>query len=91
MCLRDKEVQELITQDVDRTMQEINLFTIPIIKEHLEDLLYLWAKDNNDFSYRQGMNEILAIVVIAYFQEFIENDKDSQTSGTFVFKQKCNE
>lgn len=48
-------------------MQELALFTIPEVKQCLEDLLYLWAKDNHDFGYRQGMNEILAILVVAFF------------------------
>jgi hypothetical protein len=33
------------------------------------NILYLWAKDNNEFGYRQGMNEVLAIIVFAFFAE----------------------
>lgn len=36
-------------------------------------LLYLWSKDNKDLSYRQGMNEILAILVYAFHCEMIED------------------
>ena len=45
------------------------LFTNSLVKPQLEDLLYLWARDNYEFGYRQGMNEVLAILVVAFFQE----------------------
>ena len=35
-------------------------------KKELMLMLYLWAKDNHDFGYRQGMNEILAVLVYAF-------------------------
>jgi hypothetical protein len=52
MIAQDKELRELITQDVERTLQELSFFTEPCVKEALEDLLYLWAKDNVEFGYR---------------------------------------
>ena len=64
---KDKELRDLITQDVERTMQEVALFTKPEVKGCLENLLYLWAKDNAEFGYRQGMNEVLALLVVAFF------------------------
>lgn len=67
--VNDKELRELVTQDVDRTLQEVPLFTNSVVKGQLEDLLYLWARDNGEFGYRQGMNEVLAILVVAFFQE----------------------
>lgn len=32
-------------------------------------MLYLWAKDNKEYGYRQGMNEILGMVAYAFFLE----------------------
>jgi hypothetical protein len=34
-------------------------------------MLFLWAKENPETSYKQGMNELLAIVVFAFFAERI--------------------
>ena len=65
---QDKELRELIKQDVDRTMQENSFFTLPEVNAQLQDMLYLWAKDNIEYGYRQGMNEVLAIVDYAFFQ-----------------------
>lgn len=36
----------------------------------------MWAKENEEFQYKQGMNEILAIIVFAFFAERIETKKD---------------
>jgi len=52
MLQQDKELRELIKQDVDRTMQEKEFFTLLPVKDALQNLLYLWAKDNVDFGYR---------------------------------------
>ena len=61
--VKDKELREIIKQDIDRTLQDIDFFTKQEIKDNLSNILYLWSKDNSDFSYRQGMNEILAVLV----------------------------
>ena len=46
-------------------MQDVEFYARDDTKKHMSDLLYLWAKDNPQFGYRQGMNEILAIIVHA--------------------------
>jgi TBC1 domain family protein 5 len=35
----------------------------------LSTVLFVWCKHNPEVSYGQGMNEILASIVYAYFQE----------------------
>jgi hypothetical protein len=50
--VKDKELREIIKQDIDRTLQDIDFFTKQEIKENLSNILYLWSKDNSDFSYR---------------------------------------
>ena len=39
-------------------------------------MLFLWATENQDIMYKQGMNEILAIVVFAFFAERVQVDTD---------------
>lgn len=65
----DKELRDLVKQDVERTMQDLEFFTSDDAKAGLSNVLYLWAKDNVEFGYRQGMNEVLAILVCAFFSE----------------------
>ena len=69
MINQDRELREVIKQDIDRTVQDNEFFTREGVKTQLMNILYLWAKDNNEFGYRQGMNEVLAIIVFAFFAE----------------------
>jgi len=62
-----KDILDLIILDVSRTFQEISLFCSNGIKETLITLLYIWAKNNLDVGYIQGMNEILATMLYALF------------------------
>ena len=71
----DKELRELVKQDVDRTMQDCEFFTSEDVKDELSNVLYLWGKDNVEFGYRQGMNEVLAILVIAFFSEIVPSSE----------------
>ena len=75
-------MREIITKDVDRTLQEIEFFTRPDVKEKLSDILYLWARDNLEYGYRQGMNEVLAMIVLAIFQETIKQNDPALDSLT---------
>lgn len=45
---KDKEMRELITQDIDRTSQEYDVFTQKKVKDVLIGILFLWAKENQD-------------------------------------------
>ena len=49
---QDKELRDVIRQDIDRTVQDNEFFTRDSVKDQLMNILYLWAKDNNDFGYR---------------------------------------
>ena len=40
----------------------------------MEELLYIWAKEHSDFKYQQGMNEILAVVVICLVSELVSKE-----------------
>jgi len=67
----DRGIKILIRKDVERTMQELEFFRNSEVSHNLEDLLYVWAKEYPDFKYQQGMNEILAVVVVCLASELI--------------------
>lgn len=73
---KDKEMRELITQDIDRTNQEYDFFQLKQVKDILIGILFMWAKENAEISYKQGMNEILAMVVMAFFAERIQTQTE---------------
>ena len=54
-------------------MQDIPFYANEQTKVQMSDLLYLWAKDNPTFGYRQGMNEILAIIVHVIQSEIVDD------------------
>ena len=55
-------------------MQEYTLFKNQEILGHMEEILYIWAKENPDFKYQQGMNEILAVILVCLISELTNKD-----------------
>ena len=56
-------------------MQEIPFFASENVKMKMKDMLYLWACENSEYGYRQGINEILAMTIYAFFQEAISDEE----------------
>ena len=63
----DNDLKSLINKDLDRTHQDIDLFLQNKIRNILANVLYIWSKENKDISYRQGMNELLAILFLIFY------------------------
>ena len=63
----ENELRRIINLDIVRTYQNINLFSQENIKKILLNILFIWSKENDDISYRQGMNELLAILIICFY------------------------
>ena len=63
----DNDLKGLINKDLDRTHQEIDLFLQSKVKNILANVLYIWAKENQNISYRQGMNDLLAIFFLVFY------------------------
>lgn len=66
---QDNELKERIRMDVERTYQERPLFQHEEIQNMLTRILLLWAKKHPELGYKQGMNELLAIVMFIAFCE----------------------
>mmetsp|Transcript_9341 Transcript_9341/g.17928 ORF Transcript_9341/g.17928 Transcript_9341/m.17928 type:complete len:552 (-) Transcript_9341:4331-5986(-) len=65
----DNDLKNEIRRDVDRTHQERELFCRDSVKELLTNVLFAWAKLHPHLSYKQGMNELLAIIVFVGYAE----------------------
>ena len=61
------DVKHLIKIDVDRTFQDRDLFCENSIKEIENNILYLFSKINQPTSYKQGMNDILAMLIYSLY------------------------
>ena len=74
--VEDTKIKNLINIDLDRTYQEIDLFLQNKTRNILANVLYIWAKENPEVSYRQGMHELLAnILIVLYPFYFSHNTK----------------
>lgn len=66
---KNQELKEEINQDILRTHSEKTLFQNEKVRTILSEILFIWAKKNPSISYKQGMNEILAIFFIVNYRE----------------------
>jgi TBC1 domain family protein 5 len=64
------------------------MFQTTFIKEMMTTILFIWSKENSDVSYRQGMNEILAVILLAIFP-FYHKDKTTYSNSN-TLKDKIN-
>lgn len=47
----------------------------------LNNLLFVWCKEYNDISYRQGMNEVAASLIYIYFREALSDQEINSIEG----------
>jgi hypothetical protein len=74
--LEDKDIRETIFRDVIRTYQEYKFFKRKEIRDQMVSTLYYWSKTYPMFSYRQGMNEIIAVIYFVFYAEHAEWDNN---------------
>ena len=84
---QDNELKQIIRNDIDRTLQEKTLFQDESVKDMMINILFTWAKNNPSISYRQGMNELLAVLLIVAFAEKCTNTADIPEEAGQVLKE----
>jgi len=65
--LADQEMANQIRHDLNRTHQDVELFTHSLVQKMMFNVLMVWSKEcsnDKDGRYRQGMNELLAVMVM---------------------------
>ncbi|XP_062265831.1 TBC1 domain family member 5 isoform X2 [Platichthys flesus] len=60
---QDKELKGMVKQDVLRTFPEIRYFQDEDVRTKLTDILFCYARENEQLLYKQGMHELLAPIV----------------------------
>ena len=65
----DNELKQKIRLDVQRTFQERPLFLLQEIQEMMVSILFTWSKCNAEISYKQGMNELLGILIFVGYAD----------------------
>ena len=79
----NSSIQHLIEIDVERTYGDVPLFQDKYIRKMEEEILYVFAKENKPISYKQGMNEILAIFIHSFFSFYFPNSKKINNKSEF--------
>ncbi len=74
------ETANLINFDVDRTMPSEKLFQEPYIREMQSTILKLFAKNHKTVSYKQGMNEILSLIIYAIYPYYVKSPINKYTN-----------
>lgn len=83
----DSDNKKLISLDIERTYQEINIFHNKKYKDMLSTILFIWSKENNKIGYKQGMNELLAVIFLSYYPYYFKNEfKDIQIEDIDINK-----
>mgnify|MGYP002627264312 CR=1 FL=1 len=66
----DFDLLNLIKNDIQRTFQEDEIFKLDIVKKKLITILYIYAKENPDVGYQQGMNDICGVFLYVVYKDF---------------------
>ena len=66
-------IKDQIKKDVERTYQEQEFFKKEEVKGTLTELLVLWAGKNPETQYKQGMNEIAALILQTFTEAQVSN------------------
>ncbi|KAJ3188805.1 TBC1 domain, member 5 [Gaertneriomyces sp. JEL0708] len=78
---KDIELQKIIRQDVERTFPDQPMFREKEIQDIMVAVLFIWCKLNPDVSYRQGMHELLAPILLVVEQDRLPPLPADSTSG----------
>ena len=79
----NSSIKHLISIDVERTYGDTKLFQDEYIRKMEEDILYVFAQENKPTSYKQGMNEILAIFIHSFYPFYITSPVKNYTTEQF--------
>lgn len=80
---QDKELRLMIEQDVTRTFPEMQFFRQENVRKILTDVLFCYARENEQLLYKQGMHELLAPIVFILHcdhQAFLHASESAQPS-----------
>ncbi|NXJ14136.1 TBCD5 protein, partial [Odontophorus gujanensis] len=88
---QDKELRAMIEQDVTRTFPEMQYFQQENVRKILTDVLFCYARENEQLLYKQGMHELLAPIVFILHcdhQAFSHASEAAQPRQAYCFEMK---
>ena len=87
---KDAELTKTIQLDLDRTHPDRPFFQEPASQKMMLNVLFVWAKLNPEYSYRQGMNELLSPILWTLAQDacFHQGEVVAAATGTTATTQE---
>ena len=85
---QDFKMLDLIKIDVLRTFQDIQLFTKEKYKQIMENVLFIFSKQNPKYGYKQGMSDLCGVFLYVLHKEYRLTScfiKDDLTFLYFIF------
>lgn len=68
---QDNELRKVIMQDIKRTYPGELMFEQIEIRDIMLNILFIYAREQPDISYKQGMHELLAPIVYVFYNEYV--------------------
>ncbi|KAH7648986.1 TBC domain containing [Cryptosporidium bovis] len=82
---KNSELLDEIWKDITRTFSDRQLFSEISTRQLLQRVLFTWARENPEFGYKQGMNELAAIFFLINFSQKPNfANIESQSTGIIV-------
>lgn len=70
----NNELEKTILQDLHRLYPEHPFFRTKPVQQLMLRVLFVWSKENSDTSYRQGMHELLAPMLLVFHRDYKKKD-----------------
>ncbi|KAH9471935.1 hypothetical protein Pst134EA_002565 [Puccinia striiformis f. sp. tritici] len=80
LWLRDLELRRIVKQDVIRTFPELDYFRQTRTQAMLTNILHVYCKLHQDLGYRQGMHEILGVLLETLDLDTLDPPKSAEDS-----------
>lgn len=71
---RECSSTSLVIQLICSSFPDIPYFADPYVRKILKTVLFIWAVENPDIGYRQGMHELLAVILLVCERDSLERD-----------------
>ena len=78
--INQSETVKLIKTDIDKSVSEEKLLSEPYIKNMETTILTNFVKKNKKIEYRQGMNEILSLLIYAFYPYYVKSPNSKYTN-----------
>ena len=78
--INQSETVKLIKSDIEKSVSEEKLLSEPYIKNMETTILTNFVRKNKKIEYKQGMNEVLALIIYAFYPYYVKSPNSKYTN-----------